>query len=295
MKRIFQTVLMLTVLMLVGTSFAYAQATRTWVSGVGDDVNPCSRTAPCKTFAGAISKTAAGGVISVLDPGGYGSVTITKSMTLDGGGIEGSILAGGTAGIVINAAATDKVTIRNLSIYGTTNATGGIRIINSSSNVTVQNCIITGFTNGIIMEQSVSATAQVYVYDSFIHDNSNYGLLMTNGRAVVDNVRFERNAYGVGVLGAGTTASVARSVAAGHQLGMYADVGNLSISDSTISANVYGLGASTAGVVTVAGTSLSGNRAFALFNEGGQLLTFGNNALSGNANDGTFSGTVTLK
>src|SRR5438477_3797204 len=50
--------------------FAFAQATRTWVSGVGDDVNPCSRTAPCKTFAGAISKTAGGGEIDVLDPGG---------------------------------------------------------------------------------------------------------------------------------------------------------------------------------------------------------------------------------
>src|SRR5882672_8393711 len=66
-------------------SLAQGQATRTWVSGVGDDVNPCSRTAPCKTFAGAISKTAEGGEIDVLDPGGYGAVTITKAMTIDGG------------------------------------------------------------------------------------------------------------------------------------------------------------------------------------------------------------------
>ena len=58
---------------------ASAQAIRTWVSGVGDDVNPCSRTAPCKTFAGAISKTAAGGEINCLDSAGYGAVTITKS------------------------------------------------------------------------------------------------------------------------------------------------------------------------------------------------------------------------
>jgi len=65
---------------------AQAQATRTWVSGVGDDANPCSRTAPCKTFAGAISKTAAGGEISVLDPGGFGAVTITKSITINGDG-----------------------------------------------------------------------------------------------------------------------------------------------------------------------------------------------------------------
>src|SRR6478752_10655610 len=81
---------------------ANAQATRTWVSGVGDDANPCSRTAPCKTFAGAISKTAVGGEINALDPGGYGTVTITKSITIDGGGGQvASILASGTNGIVI--------------------------------------------------------------------------------------------------------------------------------------------------------------------------------------------------
>src|SRR5579875_1175658 len=85
------------------TGQAQAQATRTWVSGVGDDVNPCSRTAPCKTFAGAISKTAAGGEIDVLDPGGFGTVTITKAITIDGGGTMASILASGTNGINVNA------------------------------------------------------------------------------------------------------------------------------------------------------------------------------------------------
>jgi hypothetical protein len=98
-----------TVLALTATclfpSLALAQATRTWVSGVGDDANPCSRTAPCKTFAGAISKTAEGGEIDVLDPGGFGTVTITKAMTIDGthGSGFGSILnAGNIAGIIIN-------------------------------------------------------------------------------------------------------------------------------------------------------------------------------------------------
>src|SRR5882724_9458488 len=81
---------------------AYAQATRTWVSGVGDDANPCSRTAPCKTFAGAISKTAAGGEIDCLDPGGFGAVTITKPITLDCVGTLGSILASGTNAVIIN-------------------------------------------------------------------------------------------------------------------------------------------------------------------------------------------------
>src|SRR5256886_3806650 len=85
---------------------AHGQATRTWVSGVGDDVNPCSRTAPCKTFAGAISKTASGGEIDALDPGGFGAVTITKSITIAGDGTLASILASGTNGVNVNDSAT---------------------------------------------------------------------------------------------------------------------------------------------------------------------------------------------
>src|SRR5512133_3144791 len=82
---------------------AYAQATRTWVSGVGDDVNPCSRTAPCKTFAGAMPKTAPGGEINVLDPGGFGAVTITKSISIISVGMEAGVLVSGTNGIIVNA------------------------------------------------------------------------------------------------------------------------------------------------------------------------------------------------
>src|SRR6202049_4231120 len=97
-------------LLLIGlwSGAAQAQASRPWVSGVGDDANPCSRTAPCKTFAGAISKTAAGGEIDALDPGGFGAVTITKAMTLDGGGGQvASVLVNGTNGIVVIAPTTD--------------------------------------------------------------------------------------------------------------------------------------------------------------------------------------------
>src|SRR5580765_4515215 len=97
---------------------ASAQATRTWVSGVGDDANPCSRTAPCKTFAGAISKTAAGGEIDALDPGGFGAVTITKAITIDGGapGNGGILTSPGGTGVIVNAGASDQVILRNLNI-----------------------------------------------------------------------------------------------------------------------------------------------------------------------------------
>src|SRR5881628_3714309 len=113
-------------LILAAVAPAHAQATRTWVSGVGDDVNPCSRTAPCKTFAGAISKTAAGGEISALDPGGFGAVTIIKSITISGDGTLAGILAAGVNGIIVNAGASDDVIIRSISIDGTTGASIGL-------------------------------------------------------------------------------------------------------------------------------------------------------------------------
>src|SRR6188472_847928 len=109
----------------------HAQATRTWVSGVGDDANPCSRTAPCKTFAGAISKTAAHGEINCLDPGGFGAVTITKSITIDCDGFTGGILAAGFNGVIVNATNTDVVTLRGLSINGAGTGLTGVNLINA--------------------------------------------------------------------------------------------------------------------------------------------------------------------
>jgi hypothetical protein len=77
-----------------------------------------SRTTPCKTFAGAMPKMAAGGEIDVLDPGGFGTVTITKAITIDATGALGGVFAAGTNGIVINAGATDRVVLRGLSVNG---------------------------------------------------------------------------------------------------------------------------------------------------------------------------------
>src|SRR6266404_8225024 len=105
-------------LVLAFSSVASAQATRTWVSGVGDDAHPCSRTAPCKTFAGAISKTAPSGEIDCLDPGGFGAVTITKAITIDCDSGAGGVLVSGTNGIVIAAGAGDVIVLRNIQING---------------------------------------------------------------------------------------------------------------------------------------------------------------------------------
>ena len=150
-------VLAVMIFTLLVSSAAQAQATRTWVSGVGDDVNPCSRTAPCKTYAGAISKTAAGGEISTLDPGGFGTVTITKSITIEGtkGQGYGSILACGTNGVNVNDSLTAtprtiKVKLRNLNINGCRNTaspgTDGIRFVSGAS-LSVDDTVIDGFTD----------------------------------------------------------------------------------------------------------------------------------------------------
>ena len=140
-------VLAIATFMFATVSIAQAQASRTWVSGVGDDANPCSRTAPCKTWAGAISKTAACGEIDALDPGGFGAVTITKSITLDGTGTFASILASLVNGIIINAASTDVVTIRGISINGFCNGINGINILQAKA-VNVEDCVIFRFNTG---------------------------------------------------------------------------------------------------------------------------------------------------
>jgi len=172
------SVLAVAVLSLLFSSLANAQATRTWVSGLGDDANPCSRTAPCKTFAGAISKTAAGGEIDCLDLGGFGAVTITKGITIDcqpGGGI----LSAGVQGIIINItsapAATDPVFLRNLHINGASTGTNGINIIQAKG-VVIQNVTIERVTgSGII----AGTGAKVTVIDSVIANVSGPGISQT--------------------------------------------------------------------------------------------------------------------
>jgi hypothetical protein len=159
------------------TAPAQAQATRTWISGVGDDVNPCSRTAPCKTFAGAISKTAAGGEIDCLDPGGFGTLTITKAITLDCTFANGSILASGTNGINVSAGVNDIVVIRGLSFNGAGTGLDGIKF-NSGAQLSVEHCFILGFTQNAV-EVALSAAADVYVSNTYI-TNVNKGVLASN-------------------------------------------------------------------------------------------------------------------
>jgi hypothetical protein len=155
---------------LLSSAPAHAQATRTWVSGVGDDANPCSRTAPCKTFAGAISKTSTFGEINVLDPGGFGALTVTKSITVRSDHIEAGVLVAGTNGIVVNVPnATDRVQLEGLDFEGLGTGINGVQITGSGT-TTIIRCRINNFTgNGVNLVGTAGARA--VVIDSIITDN----------------------------------------------------------------------------------------------------------------------------
>jgi hypothetical protein len=202
------------VAMTLAAAPANAQATRTWVSGVGDDANPCSRTAPCKTFAGAISKTAPAGEINVLDPGGFGGVTITKSITISSEGFEAGVLVSGTNGININAQPADQIVLSGLDIEGLGTGLDGIKVFSAGA-VYILKCKIHHFTgNGINMNSNV-ANSRLLVKDSLITQN-NIGVNVNgngvgNG-AVITNTIIDGNATNaVSVNGVNNVAAIDRS------------------------------------------------------------------------------------
>lgn len=288
-------------------SAAQAQASRTWVSGVGDDVNPCSRTAPCKTFAGAISKTAAGGVISVLDPGGYGAVTVTKSITLDGTGTLASILNAGTAGVIVNNAGA-KVILRNIDIDGAgTGGTFGVRVLAATSlhleNVTISN-ITMSFARAI--DFSPSTPAKLFLKNVTV---SNAGTGTSGGGLVVvpsassavsvtaDNFSVFNSTYGavIDTSSAGTSANVTlrNSTLSGSTLtGLLASSAASSLSvalDNVVSANnATGVAANgAAATVRMNNSTITGSTIRAIQRtNGGVVESFGNNQVFGNNNPG---------
>jgi Right handed beta helix region len=201
-------------LFLAAASSARAQGnTRSWVSGTGDDAFPCTRTEPCKTYAGAHAKTARDGIISVLDPGGYGSVTITKSITIDGTGTLASSLSAGVDGLTINitdAADTRKaVRLRNIEINGASTGLNGIKVL-AASNVHVEGCVIDGFTgNGIEMTADGAA---LHVSRTTIRQVQTAIRLMGDINATIDSCKLENNrANGLEVWN-GTHATISNSV-----------------------------------------------------------------------------------
>jgi Right handed beta helix region len=267
---------------------ASAQASRTWVSGVGDDANPCSRTAPCKTFAGAISKTAAGGEIDALDPGGFGALTITKAITIDGGGGQvASVLVAGTNAINVSAGATDVVILRNLRLNGllqtVTPGLNGISF-NSGAKLIVDHCDIFGFNHDGI-QLVLGAAGFAAISNTTITNVSNAGIGVGGTAATgvsVDNVHIWGNSFGIAVA-SGNSVSVSRSVISNSSAaGVEADPGAQLLVDFTeITNNTTGVSAS--GTVALSNSDISFNTT----GISGATTSFGNNRIFGNVSAGT--------
>jgi hypothetical protein len=294
---------------------ASAQATRTWVSGVGDDVNPCSRTAPCKTFAGAISKTAASGEINCLDPAGYGAVTITKSITISCKYTYGSVLASSTTGIIVNGA-NIEVGIRGLSINGGTPISpgvNGIRFLQGAA-LTVEDVDIRGFRgaspNGYgLIVNNTAGTAKLTVINSVIVNNgvgtagSGGGIQIApsgSGSAVVsiDNTQLINNTVGVRADASATTGAIdvtiSRTMAARGAFHGFVTIGGATgrarmFLDGVVASSNGGEGVRLVGAnaaVRIGRSTVNYNAVGVSITGGGNLRSYGDNFIDGNTDDG---------
>jgi hypothetical protein len=305
------TALAVVVFALAAASSANAQATRTWVSGVGDDVNPCSRTAPCKTYAGAISKTAVHGEISTLDPGGFGAVTITKSLTIEGtqGQGYGSILHSATTGVSIpfdNFTAVGEsqksVRLRNLNINGSGGSSAansglrGIRISGgaaaTNTEVFVEDCIIDGsFGNpGRGIEDFRQGGGKLIVTDTTVRNMAGAGIIVlpsagaTRVDATIDNVRVHNCGFGV-IGNSGVRMSVSNSVISNNTnqgLGIEGPLGasEMLVDNCRIVNNGTGIRQDPGGTVRVGNSDIAFNT---VNGTAGTVNSFGNNRTMGNA------------
>lgn len=281
------------------TGPVHAQASRTWVSGVGDDANPCSRTAPCKTFAGAISKTASLGEINCLDPGGFGAVTITKSITIDCHEVFASILNAGTNGIIINfdiiSDARKTVRIRNINFNGFDTGLNGIRIIGAASagsEVFIEDCLIDGNFGGTARGVTDERTGggELSITNTTIRNTGATGIAIapasgtTRIDATISNVRVQNANFGVAVAN-GMRVMIDRSVFSGNtQAGVHADAGaQINISRSVSSSNLIGLQTVGSGIIRLSDTDVAYNGT----GINGTTQSFGTNRISGNTAAGT--------
>jgi len=279
-------------------TYACAQSTRTWVSGVGDDANPCSRTAPCKTFAGAISKTAADGEIDVLDPGGFGALTITKALTIDGGGGQvASVLVSGTNGIVVQAGPTDAVTIRNVAINGIGSGLSGIKFLSGGA-LHIEHCSISNFTlSGIDIEPT--GGGHVFISDTTSRDNFYSGVFSKATGATVSvsvtNSALDNNYFGL-LADDFSQVTVRGTEASGNSYGGFLAQANsgtaiLNLVNSTTANNLVGIqvgGGSAPSTIRITGVSVLDNSAFGIaVYPLGTVSSFGNNYNSGNGSPGS--------
>lgn len=286
-------------LFFVFSSAANAQATRTWVSGVGDDVNPCSRTAPCKTFAGAISKTAAGGEINCLDPAGYGAINITKSITIDCEDTQGSILASLVTGVIINGA-NINVNLRGLSINGVGNGINCVRVLGSGTvKVSLDEVVCAGFTQHGISIETSSGQSRIAVLNSVFRNNTGNGIntfITGTGSTTVavESSLFAHNGIGIN-LGLAANGSIVNSTVTNNTTGLQASGATsfLAAKDNQITHNTTGVVAGSSATVRIGGNLITANNVGL---SGTNIFTWGGNFVDGNpGGNGTNNGAAAVQ
>lgn len=298
--RLTINVLAICAICLLCSSLAQAQATRTWVSGVGDDANPCSRTAPCKTFAGAISKTATCGEISVLDPGGFGGVTITKSITINGDGTLAGILAAGVNAIIVNGISTSDVIIRGISINGACTGLDAIRFL-AGRHLRVENCTIYDFSDdGIdVVYNLAGGTGQLSVENTSITNIGDVGVrvALTTGNPLVaqlNNVKIHRASIGFDVLSGNATITNSAIGYVTNQAIVAESNSTINVGYCVLANNGTGISAISSGTtIRFANCNIFNNTTGVNVAVGATGDRFGSSALFGNGNDTI--GTTTLR
>ncbi|HYR75262.1 MAG TPA: right-handed parallel beta-helix repeat-containing protein [Pyrinomonadaceae bacterium] len=279
---------------------AQAQS-RVFVSGVGSDTNPCTRTAPCRTFQQAHNVVSSGGEVVALDPAGFGQLTITKSISIIGDGVYSGISASSGNGVTI-ATTSITVTLRSLIIDGLGSGTNGISATDFSV-LHIENCIVNGFTDiGIRVDPSAVGTRKVFIKDSISRNNGSRGISLSNGSgtallATVEGTRTENNvSIGLVVNGSGSRVTARGCLSSGNStVGFMSFSGVLNIESSVASNNGEDGIATFSGTVRVSTSTATNNTLFGFTNSGGGTFeSRGNNTVVGNNGGGaqTF-GTIT--
>ncbi len=273
---------------------------RTFVSGKGNDASPCTRMAPCRTFQRGYNVVAAGGEVVALDAAGYGSLTISKSVTITGEGTYAGITAASGDGIFIGSA-TAVVVLRNLSIYGLGTGINGIEVPAAAS-LHIENCVIQGFASaGLFVTPSGNTDVQTFVKDTVMRDNN--ANFVTAGRAIFENCRFEKNGVGLDVRGA--KATVHNCVVAGNPvrgLSSSSTGGQIMVDSCQISGNGAGIVAEDNGQVRVSNSEITNNSVGLATATGGTILSRATaagasltNTVEDNGSDGAFTGIYLAK
>jgi hypothetical protein len=268
---------------------------RSFVSGLGSDSNPCTASLPCKTFSAALGLTIAGGEIYVLNSANYGAVTINKAVTITSEGAVAGVLAMSGVGLTISAGAGDLINLRGLDIDGGNSGSTGIQF-NSGRALNIQKSVVRGFAHSGIAFAAAGA-ASLLVSDTTVTNNHSNGILVSSaGTGAVNGVltRVTASANGVGIFanGASVNLTLTDTVAGNNTYGVGASASTVMVSNSTISHNTIGITADQTAVVRVGQSTLTANGTGWQATNGGKVVSFSNNNVSGNATDGAATGTV---